>query len=72
MEKDHKTTIDRVEDVEDDIIKPVLTSDTMGTVTIADAKDIFLVPTPSADPRGALSASFEAMAAYADVSFKIH
>ncbi|KAF7194648.1 putative MFS-type transporter [Pseudocercospora fuligena] len=51
MEKDPKTTIDRVEDVEDDTIKPVLTSDTMGTVTIADAKDIFLVPTPSADPR---------------------
>lgn len=24
----------------------------MGTVTISDTKDIFLVPAPSADPRG--------------------
>ena len=56
-EKKIEATIERLEEADSDVIKPVQTTDTMGTVTINDAEDIFLVPAPSADPRGALSAS---------------
>ncbi|KAF2215305.1 hypothetical protein CERZMDRAFT_105090 [Cercospora zeae-maydis SCOH1-5] len=53
--KREPTTIDRVEDVDSEILKHVQTSDTMGTVTINDATDFFLVPTPSRDPRDPLN-----------------
>lgn len=53
-DKKLEPTIDRLEDVESEILKNVQTSDTMGTVTINDAKDVLLVPTPSRDPRGIL------------------
>ena len=53
--KPAQATIEQFEEIEN-AIKPVLTSDTVGTVTINDAEhDIFLVPTPSSDPRDPLN-----------------
>lgn len=58
MEKKLRTTVDRYECVDDESGKGVhQESAAMGTVTITDTKEIFLVPAPSADPRGALSTS---------------
>ncbi|USW52693.1 Putative major facilitator superfamily, MFS transporter superfamily [Septoria linicola] len=54
-EKKIKPTVERLEEADSDVIKPVQTTDTMGTVTINDAKDIFLVTAPSADPRDPLN-----------------
>lgn len=58
MDKKQETTfVDRYEvvDTEDgETIKPAPETAAMGTVTLTDSKDIFLVPTPSADPRGAV------------------
>lgn len=53
-----KTEVERYEvasDSETGIVKPVLTSAAMGTVTITDLEEIFLIPSPSADPRGMCS-----------------
>lgn len=52
MEKKVDATVHHYEDVEDGFAKIAKQSDAMGTVTITDTKDIFLVPSPSADPRG--------------------
>jgi hypothetical protein len=60
MEKQAGTTVDRYEVVDDESGKAVQQElAAMGTVTITDTKDIYLVPAPSADPRGALSASLK-------------
>lgn len=54
--KEVETTVDRFETVSDDkdgITKVVVPQPAaMGTVTITDTEETFLVPTPSADPRG--------------------
>lgn len=46
-----ETTVNKYE-VVDEEIQVVQRPAAMGTVTISDTKDIFLVPAPSADPRG--------------------
>jgi hypothetical protein len=53
--KTMKTEVERYEvasDNETGIVKPVPESAAMGTVTITDLDEIFLIPSPSADPRG--------------------
>lgn len=52
-----ETTVQKFEHVsdEDGPIKAVPQPAAMGTVTITDLEDIFLIPAPSADPRGASS-----------------
>ncbi|EGP86983.1 uncharacterized protein MYCGRDRAFT_43925 [Zymoseptoria tritici IPO323] len=56
MEKKLRTTVDRYECVDDESGKGVhQESAAMGTVTITDTKEIFLVPAPSADPRDPLN-----------------
>lgn len=50
-----ETKVERYEvasDGETGIVKPVKESAAMGTVTITDLNEIFLIPAPSADPRG--------------------
>lgn len=59
------TTVERYETVADGgevAGKAHQRPEAMGTVTITDMEDIFLVPAPSADPRGA-SISFRVEAA---------
>ena len=49
------TKVERYEvasDNETGFVKPVQESAAMGTVTITDLNEIFLIPVPSADPRG--------------------
>lgn len=48
--------VDLVErcEVGSDDMPEVEKSTTMGTVTINDSQDLYLVPSPSADPRGTL------------------
>lgn len=51
-----ETKVERYEiasDSETGIVKPVEESGAMGTVTMTDLNEIFLIPSPSADPRGA-------------------
>lgn len=43
--------VDKYELVGDDLVK-VKERGAMGTVTISDTRDLIMVPTPSADPRG--------------------
>lgn len=53
--KDMKTKVERFEvasDGETGFVKPVEEQAAMGTVTITDLNDLFLIPSPSADPRG--------------------
>ena len=46
-------TVHYVEDLEGADIRPAGTPDgTTGTVAIIDSQDIFLIPAPTADPRG--------------------
>src|SRR5690242_10235316 len=55
-----ETKVERYEvasDGETGIVKPVQESAAMGTVTITDLNEIFLIPAPSADPRGMSSAA---------------
>jgi predicted small secreted protein len=50
-----ETKVERYEftsDAEAGFVKPVQETAAMGTVTITDLNEIFLVPAPSADPRG--------------------
>ena len=50
-----ETKVERYEvasDSETGIVKPVQESGAMGTVTMTDLNEIFLIPSPSADPRG--------------------
>ena len=50
-----ETQVERYEiasDGETGFTKPVEESAAMGTVTITDLNEIFLIPAPSADPRG--------------------
>lgn len=49
-----ETTVERYETISDGEVsaKVIQQPAAMGTVTITDTKDIFLVPAPSADPRG--------------------
>jgi hypothetical protein len=50
-----ETKVERYEvasDGETGFVKPVQESAAMGTVTITDLNEIFLIPAPSADPRG--------------------
>ena len=49
-----ETTVERYETVSDGEMssKVIQQPAAMGTVTITDQKDIFLIPAPSADPRG--------------------
>lgn len=44
--------VERCEVASSDDMAEVTKSTTMGTVTINDSEDTFLVPSPSADPRG--------------------
>jgi hypothetical protein len=45
--------LERSETASDKDGLPVVTkSTTVGTVTISDSQDIYLIPSPSADPRG--------------------
>lgn len=44
--------VERCEGSSSDDLAEVTKSTTMGTVTISDSEDVFLVPSPSADPRG--------------------
>jgi hypothetical protein len=39
-------------DSETGIVKPVQESGAMGTVTMTNLSEVFLIPAPSADPRG--------------------
>lgn len=57
--KDMKTTVEKFESLADDESygKGVQKTSAMGTVTISDLNDIYLVPAPSADPRGMLRSS---------------
>lgn len=48
--------VERCEVASDDMPE-VEKSNTMGTVTINDSQDLYLVPSPSADPRGSLDIS---------------
>lgn len=53
--KSMETKVERYEVVSDSetgIVKPVQESGAMGTVTMTDLNEIFLIPSPSADPRG--------------------
>lgn len=53
--KTMKTEVERYEvvsDAETGIVKPIQEPAAMGTVTITDLDDIFLIPAPSADPQG--------------------
>jgi hypothetical protein len=54
--KDAKATVEKFESLADDESygKGVQKPSAMGTVTISDLNDIYLVPAPSADPRGML------------------
>jgi hypothetical protein len=54
--KDAKATVEKFESLADaeSYGKGIQKSSAMGTVTISDLNDIFLVPAPSADPRGML------------------
>ena len=46
-------TVQHVEDLEGAVIRPAGTpGGTTGTVVIIDSQDIFLIPAPTADPRG--------------------
>ena len=50
-----ETKVERYEfasDGETGFVKPVEERATMGTVTITDLNELFLIPSPSADPRG--------------------
>lgn len=50
-----KTEVERYEvvsDAETGIVKPIQESAAMGTVTITNLDEIFLIPAPSADPQG--------------------
>lgn len=50
-----ETKVERYEvasDGETGLVKPVQEAAAMGTVTITDLNEIFLIPAPSADPRG--------------------
>lgn len=50
-----ETKVERYEvasDNETGFVKPVEERATMGTVTITDLNELFLIPSPSADPRG--------------------
>ena len=56
-----ETKVERYEvasDGETGFVKPVQESAAMGTVTITDLDEIFLIPAPSADPRGMHFAKF--------------
>jgi len=44
--------LERSETASGDDLPAVTKSTTVGTVTISDSQDIFLIPSPSADPRG--------------------
>ena len=45
--------LERMETASDDNGLPAVTkSTTVGTVTISDSQDIYLIPSPSADPTG--------------------
>ncbi|KAJ4406537.1 hypothetical protein N0V91_004479 [Didymella pomorum] len=55
-----ETKVERYEvasDSETGIVKPVQESGAMGTVTMTDLSEIFLIPSPSADPRDPLNLS---------------
>lgn len=55
-----ETKVERYEvasDGENGFVKPVQESAAMGTVTITDLNELFLIPGPSADPRGAYFAT---------------
>jgi hypothetical protein len=50
-----ETKVERYEvvtDTESGIVKSIQEPAAMGTVTITDLSEIFLIPSPSADPRG--------------------
>lgn len=50
-----ETQVERYEcvsDAETGFVKPVQEPAAMGTVTITNLDEIFLIPAPSADPRG--------------------
>jgi hypothetical protein len=54
-----ETKVERYEvvpDTEAGFVKPIQEPAAMGTVTITDLDEIFLIPAPSADPRGLCSA----------------
>jgi hypothetical protein len=56
--KEMKTEVERYEvvsDAETGMAKPIQESAAMGTVTITDLDEIFLIPAPSADPQGLYS-----------------
>jgi hypothetical protein len=46
-----ETTVERFEEMQN---KGIPSPGAMGTVTISDHKEIYLVPAPSADPQGML------------------
>jgi hypothetical protein len=52
-----EATVERFESLNDDEMqgKGLTPSSAMGTVTITDLNEIYLVPAPSADPRGKLN-----------------
>jgi hypothetical protein len=56
-----ETKVERYEvasDSETGIMKPVPEPRAMGTVTMTDLNEIFLIPSPSVDPRGAQFATY--------------
>lgn len=56
--EDKKPKVEHNEDISDVETgkNTAQSSAAMGTVTLSDMADIFLIPTPSADPRGICSA----------------
>lgn len=61
MDKKLETTVDKYEVAsnDDDNVKVVQPHAAIGAVQVTDDRDIFLIPSPSADPRGALSISLK-------------
>jgi hypothetical protein len=55
-----ETKVERYEvisDGETGFVKPIVEPTAMGTVTMTNLDEIFLIPAPSADPRGLSSAT---------------
>lgn len=59
MDKKDETIVDRFEVASsvDSTAKAVHRDAAIGAVQVVDDKEVFLIPSPSADPRGALSIS---------------
>lgn len=61
MDKKFDTTVDKYEVAgsDDESPKAVQEHAAVGTVQVTDDDEVFLIPSPSADPRGALSISLK-------------